>query len=118
MSGSVGYHAGLAAEDIVARQYQGRNHVLAATRWRGKAGEIDLIMRDGAQVIFVEVKKSATFARAATRLSRKQMDRLVAAGGEFLSGEPKGQLTDVRFDLAMVDGRGHVQIMENAFDEA
>lgn len=118
MSGATGYHAGLAAEDTVARHYQDRSHSLVATRWRGKGGEIDLIMRNGPQVVFIEVKKSASFARAATRLGRKQMDRLIAAASEFLEGEPAGQLTDVRFDLAMVNGQGEVQIMENAFGEA
>ena len=118
MSGTTSYHAGLAAEDIVARRYEDMSHSLAATRWRGKGGEIDLIMRNGPQVVFVEVKKSASFARAATRLGRKQMDRLISAASEFLEGEPAGQLTDVRFDLAMVNAIGEVQIMENAFGEA
>jgi putative endonuclease len=95
-----------------------RGYVTAATRWRGLGGEIDLIFRIRAQVVFVEVKKSASFARASTRLGRKQMDRLISASGEFLAGEPKGLLTDVRFDLAMVNGQGHVQIIENAFGEA
>ena len=44
------------------------------------------------------------------------MDRLVAAGSEFLASAPMGQLTDVRFDLALVNGIGDVQIIENAFD--
>lgn len=118
MSGATRYHAGLAAEDIVARHYEGLSYSLAETRWRGKGGEIDLIMRSGPQVIFVEVKKSASFARAATRLGRRQMDRLIAAASEFLEGEPAGQLTDVRFDLAMVNSQGAVQLMQNAFGEA
>ena len=116
MTGLTGYHAGRVAEDIVARDYTDRAHVFAAKRWRGAGGEIDLIMRNGAQVVFVEVQKSASFAKAATRLGRRQMDRLVAAGSEFLAGEPMGQLTDVRFDLALVNGIGDVQIIENAFD--
>ncbi|MCO4846910.1 MAG: YraN family protein [Yoonia sp.] len=116
MTGLTGYHAGRVAEDIVARDYTDRAHVFAAKRWRGSGGEIDLIMRNGAQVVFVEVKKSSSFAKAATRLGRRQMDRLVAAGSEFLAAEPKGQLTDVRFDLALVNGQGEVQIIENAFD--
>jgi putative endonuclease len=116
LTGLTGYHAGRVAEDIVARDYTDRAHVFAAKRWRGAGGEIDLIMRKGPQVIFVEVKKSASFAKAATRLGRRQMDRLVAAGSEFLAGEPMGQLTDVRFDLALVNGTGEVQVIENAFD--
>ncbi|PUB16348.1 YraN family protein [Yoonia sediminilitoris] len=118
MTGQTGYQAGLAAEDIVASDYESRQHSVAARRWRGQSGEIDLVMRDGDAVVFVEVKKSKSFARAATRLGRRQMDRLCAAGSEFLAGEPRGQLTDVRFDLAMVDGSGAVQVIENAFAEA
>jgi len=118
LTGSTGYHAGRVAEDIVARDYTDRDHQFAAKRWRGAGGEIDLIMRNGAQVIFVEVKKSASFARAATRLGPKQRNRLVAAGSEFLATEPRGQLTDVRFDLALVDGTGAVRVIENAFGDA
>jgi len=118
MTGSVGYHAGQAAEEIVARDYARRNHAIAGRRWRGKGGEIDLIARDGDTVVFVEVKKSRSFARALTRLGRRQMDRICASAGEFLAGEPKGQLTDVRFDLAIVNGSGAIQIIENAFMEA
>ena len=116
MTGLTGYHAGRVAKDIVARNYTDRAHVFAAKRWRSTVGEIDLIMRNGTQVVFVEVKKSGSFARAATRLQRRQMDGLVAAGSEFLAVEPMGQLTDVRFDLALVNGIGDVQIIENAFD--
>ena len=34
---------------------------------------------------------------------------------EFIGGEPAGQLTPVRFDLALVDGAGRIEILENAF---
>lgn len=118
MTGSLGYHAGLAAEDSVARDYAQRNHLIAAQRWRGRAGEIDLVARDGDTVVFVEVKKSRDFATAALRLGRRQMDRICSSASEFLAGEPKGQLTDVRFDLALVNAMGAVKVIENAFMEA
>ena len=118
MSGSLGYHAGLAAEDIVASDYTKRNHAIAARRWRGAAGEIDLIARDGDTVVFVEVKKSRNFAAAAARLGQHQMARIVASAGEFLADEPRGQLTDVRFDLAVVNGFGALKVIENAFMES
>ncbi len=117
MSGSVGFHAGVAAEEIVANDYVARDHVVAARRWRGKAGEIDLITREGDTVVFVEVKKSRSFATATARLGRRQMDRIVASASEFLAGEPRGQLTDVRFDLAVVNGFGALKVIENAFVE-
>lgn len=118
LKGETQFRAGLAAEDIVARDYDRRGRAVAHRRWRATSGEIDLIARDGAQVIFIEVKKSRSFASAAHRLGRRQMDRICAAASEFLAGEPGGQLTDVRFDLALVDQRGAVEIIENAFGEA
>ncbi len=114
MSGAMSYHSGLAAEGQVAAQYQARNHSVAARRWRGASGEIDLILRQGALVVFVEVKRADNFARAAERLSRTQMQRIWNAASEFLAGEPAGQDTDVRFDVALVDGRGCIRIVENA----
>ena len=115
MSGLVSYRAGLAAEDAVARHYSDRGRVLAASRWRGASGEIDLIMREGAAVVFIEVKKAATHAEAALRLTSRQMGRIYASASEFLAGEPSGQNTESRFDVALVDGYGRIEVLENAF---
>lgn len=115
MSGSVSYHAGLCAEDQVAADYARRGHGTRGHRWRGKSGEIDLIAEDGDGLIFVEVKKSRDFARAAERLNRRQMLRIYASASEYLGQMPRGQLTPVRFDVALVNGSGAIQIIENAF---
>ncbi|MDH3262947.1 MAG: YraN family protein [Paracoccaceae bacterium] len=113
MSGIVSYHAGLAAEGAVAADYGRRGLPVVGQRWRGAVGEIDLIVRDGPAVIFVEVKRARDFARAAERLTRAQAERIWATATEFLAGEPRGQLTEARFDLALVDGVGRVRIIEN-----
>ena len=118
MAGQTSYFVGTAAEDCVAMNYAKRGNPTLQRRWRGSAGEIDLIVRDGDDIVFVEVKKSKTFAQAAARLSRRQMDRIYGAASEYIAQEPKGQLTPVRFDVALVDQRGAVQIIENAFAEA
>lgn len=115
--GATNHHAGEAAEQGVARNYEGRGFVLAASRWRGQAGEIDLIFRHGSAVVFVEVKQSRDFARAAALLSDRQMRRIYASAAEFLDGEPMGQLTEARFDVALVNASGEVQIIENAIGQ-
>jgi len=115
MSGAVSYHAGLAAEGAVAAHYARSGRFIAAQRWRGQSGEIDLIARDGAQVIFIEVKQSRTHFEAAEHLTRRQMARIYASAAEFLAGEPAGQNTESRFDVALVNGQGQIEILENAF---
>lgn len=106
--------AGHMAEQAVARMYQGQGGQIAALNWRGKSGEIDVIAREGARVVFIEVKKAATHEAAAYRLRPKQVSRLLSAAAEFLGNEPKGELTEARFDVALVDGVGRIEILENA----
>lgn len=113
--GKVNYHAVLAAEDAVARQYEGRGIDICARRWRGITGEIDLIGRLGDEVIFIEVKQSRTHDLAASHISLAQIARIFTTVDEFLAGEPKGLLTNVRIDLALVDGLGRIEVLENAF---
>ena len=115
MTGKTSYLAGLSAEDQVARDYQSRGNQIAARRWRGSRGEIDLVARDEDGLIFIEVKKSRDFARAAERLSQTQMERIYGAASEYLAGEPDGQNTNVRFDVALVNSTGQMQVIENAF---
>ncbi|MFY2823616.1 YraN family protein [Ruegeria sp. MALMAid1280] len=115
---SVSYHAGQAAEQQVASHYERRGFSIAHHRWRGAGGEIDLIARNADGVVFIEVKKSTSFDMAAARISRRQMDRIYASAAQFLETEPGGQLTNARFDAALVDASGAVQIIENAFGQA
>ena len=99
VQGAVSYHAGRAAELQVSDDYRRRGFDLAHERWRGKA----------------EVKKSKSHDSALQRLNRKQMRRIYRSAEEFIGGEPKGALTDVRFDVALVDQTGDLRILENAF---
>jgi putative endonuclease len=112
------YHAGLSAEQRIAQDYERRGFVVARRRWRGSGGEIDLITRNSEGLVFIEVKQSRTIARAAERLNRRQMDRIYASAAQFLAGEPGGQLTNVRFDVALVNQVGEFEIIENAFGHA
>ncbi len=114
MTGAVAHRAGLAAEGQVAAEYLRRGIEIIARRWRGRAGELDLVARQGDEVIFVEVKKSRSFAGAAARVSHRQILRMQQTACEFLDGEPAGQLTPMRFDVALVDGQGRIEVLENA----
>ncbi|SDX12215.1 putative endonuclease [Ruegeria halocynthiae] len=115
VQGLVSYHAGQSAELCVAAEYERRGYSIAQRRWRGAGGEVDLIARNADGLVFVEVKKSRSFEGAAARINRRQMDRICTSAAQYIEQEPDGQLTNTRFDAALVDDTGTVQIIENAF---
>ncbi|AXC48652.1 hypothetical protein DRW48_02150 [Paracoccus suum] len=111
--GALSHAAGHAAEDQIARRYEMAGCDILARRWRGAAGEIDLIVRDGETIVFVEVKKGASHSDAAERLRRRQMDRICLAACEYC-----GMDAEMRFDAALVDDLGRVELLHNAFEAA
>jgi len=52
---------------------------------------------------------------AAEHLTERQMARIYGAASEFIGNEPAGQLTPCRIDVALVDGQGRIEILENAY---
>ncbi|WP_293450003.1 YraN family protein [Planktotalea sp.] len=114
LTGTVANLAGQNAELQVAADYERRGHTLAARRWRGKAGEVDLIFNSGSEVVFVEVKKASSFSAAARRISARQQQRICLAAQEYLGTLPNGSLIPMRVDAAFVDRHGQIAVLENA----
>lgn len=112
--GATAHLSGAAAEEQVSRHYARAGHEIAARRWRGAGGEIDVIVREGARTVFVEVKRSATHAQAAERLGPRQIARLFDCAGEYMGTLPDGMNSEVRFDVALVDATGRIEVIENA----
>jgi putative endonuclease len=106
--------AGRAAEGAVARDYGTRGFAVLTSRWRGRAGELDLVAEGAGGLVFIEVKSGPTHAAAAERVTSRQIGRLHDAAVEFLSTHGLSQDTDCRFDVALVDGSGRIEILENA----
>ena len=115
MTGRVSYYTGVCAEDRIAADYVRRGHRIVGRRWRGQSGEIDLIAHGRGGLVFIEVKASRSHGRAAQRITRRQIERLFSAASEYIAGEPAGQNTDMRFDVALMDRGGMIDIIENAF---
>lgn len=110
--GARAHQAGLAAEEAAARAYQRRGGAVLARRWRAPEGEIDLVVRLGEGLVFVEVK-----ARAARPVDdpvgERQWRRLEAAAQRYMMLAETGA-TPLRFDLALVGPDGAIEIVENA----
>ncbi|MFV0302940.1 MAG: YraN family protein [Paracoccus sp. (in: a-proteobacteria)] len=107
--------SGRMAEETVAARYEARGCRLLESRWRGRAGEIDLILRDGDDLVFVEVKCSTSHALAAQRLDRRQMDRICLSALDYADRASGGRPVTMRFDVALVDELGRIDVIPNAF---
>lgn len=69
-----------------------------------KGGEIDLIMRDGDTLVFVEVRQRAVghYGGAAASITPAKIRRLVRAAQVYLLRFPR--LPPCRFDVIAIDG--------------
>jgi putative endonuclease len=108
------YHAGLSAEHSVAGKYARCGFDILASRFKSPEGEIDLIARRGEKLYFIEVKQSKTFDRAAAALGARQMKRIQNASLCYLQEMGLPLETDMRFDVALVDGTGFVKVIPDA----
>lgn len=99
-----------------ARAYleaQGLTFVRA--NWQTPQGEIDLAMREGARLIFVEVRqrKSATHGGALASINAQKQTRLLRAVEAYLSRLPTRP--DFRIDAIVFDTDDTPQWVKNLF---
>ena len=100
------YTTGLLGEDIAAEWLEEHYGMkLLESRFRTKAGEVDLIMLDGEYIVFVEVKtrKTGEAGNGLSAVNIKKQKRITNAAILYLM---KHRWTDrtVRFDLVEIHG--------------
>ena len=76
-------------------------HVLAR-RYRTRSGEIDLVVRRGDLVCFVEVKTRSTQAAALEAVSVRARQRIERAASAWLAQNDPESLFNVRFDVVAI----------------
>ena len=111
--GLASHLSGAAAEEAVARRYEASGWTILERRWRGEAGEIDLIVSRDAVTCFVEVKQSATIDAAIASLRPRQLARIAATAEAYFFQTRQPQEREMRIDLAAVDRAGRVEVLEN-----
>lgn len=98
--------SGTTAEEAVAGYLQGRGLALVTRNFRSRFGEIDLVMRDGDTLVFVEVRyrRAGAIIGAAESVDRHKQGRLIRAAEYFLSRADSDTLPACRFDVVAVTG--------------
>lgn len=83
-------------------------------RVRTPVGEVDLVMRKGSIVAFVEVKRRATAAELDYAIDERRLVR-VAAAAEMLAPRYAGPSDDIRIDVILIAPGHALRHIENAW---
>lgn len=90
--------------------------VILEQNFRCRSGEIDLIARDGAYLVFIEVKyrKDAAEGYALEAVDEKKARKVRQVAAFYLLKKKYPEDTPCRFDAAGIDGEA-ITYLENAF---
>ena len=100
-----------AAEYLTAQGYR-----ILERNFRCRTGEIDLIARDGAYLVFVEVKyrKGVAGGDPLEAVDARKQAKISRTASYYLLRKGYGETTPCRFDVVAVRG-GEIQLLRDAF---
>ncbi|MEX0591134.1 MAG: YraN family protein [Xanthobacteraceae bacterium] len=96
------FKLGVSAEGRAALLLAAKGYRELARRWKSPVGEVDLVMRRGRMLVFVEVKARPKLDDAAWSVLPRQKRRIVAAAEAWLAAHPEHAGYDIRFDAVLV----------------
>ena len=111
---------GAYGERVASRYLEAAGLVVLARNWRCPAGEVDLILRDGPDVVFCEVKtrRGEDFGTPAEAVTAAKVRKLRRLASEWLA-ETRVRPREVRFDVVAVQprprGASEVEHIRGAF---
>ncbi len=107
--------AGKKAEDLAAEHLQAKGFLVIERNFRAKVGEIDLIVQDGTEIVFVEVRSRASqaFGGAAASVDASKRRKVARAARVWLAA--RGWEGPCRFDVVAVEG-GRLEHIPAAFE--
>jgi putative endonuclease len=114
MSGS--QDKGRLAEARAADLLNGSGLSTVTRNYRCRGGEIDLVMRDGDCLVFVEVRlrSHAAFGGPLASVAATKQARLITAARHYLVST--GWAGPCRFDVVGFDGNGQAEWVRNAIE--
>jgi len=98
---------GIRGEQIALSFLLGRGYHLVARNWRCRSGEIDLIMMDGSELVFVEVKTrhGVGYGLPQEAVGCRKQAKIRRLAQYFLTVANRGE-QDLRFDVVAITFQG------------
>ena len=110
---------GAGGEDVAARWYEDQGYEILEQNWRRREGEVDLIVRRGAAVVFCEVKtrssdRLGTGAESVLPAKQRRIRRLAYRWLSEITPAVGRARVEVRFDVVSITA-GVVDVIHDAF---
>jgi len=109
------FNRGLSAESRAALFLMAKAYRILARRWKTPFGEIDIIARRRAVVVFVEVKARGNMDEAVEAVTERTKRRVTAAAELWLARHPQQANGEIRFDVILVTPGRMPRHIVNAF---
>ena len=108
---------GKRAEDLACRFLQGEGLLLIGRNYHCRFGEIDLIMQDHDDLVFIEVRyrRSARYGSGAESVDHNKQRKIIFTANHYLQAHPSHQAC--RFDVVTLAPDQAPQWIINAFTE-
>jgi len=112
---------GLRFEDQASSYLQAHGLLLLHSNYRCRFGELDLVMRDGDTLCFVEVKfrKSLLFGGAAASIPPTKQRKIIKTALFYIASHKHLANMAMRFDALLIqhqaDGGNRINWIQNAF---
>lgn len=111
---------GADAEKAARHYLESRGLRMLEQNYRCPAGELDMVMLDQQELVFVEVRyrNSEQFGGAAPSVNAHKQRKLRCAGEDFLQHHPRLPFNGCRFDVMAISGDApgyHIDWISDAF---
>jgi len=111
---------GKSGEDLACAELERRGYAIIARRYRQRRGELDIIARDGATLVFIEVKAREDLRfggglEAITPQKRRRMEHMAI---EYIARQHIAECPS-RFDVVSIHFEAEqpvIEVFQNAFD--
>lgn len=110
---------GQKAESLACSHLEQQGLRLITRNFRCRMGEIDLIMQDGSELVFIEVRYRYTndFGGAISSIDKRKCQKMVKTASYYLQQNAQTDETPCRFDVMIVSSieRNRMEWIQDAF---
>jgi putative endonuclease len=110
------FQIGLSAERRACLYLIAKGYRILARRYRTPHGEIDVVAKRRATLVFAEVKARNSLDEAAYSVTPRQQQRIATAASLWLAAHPDHANLDCRFDVILIAPRRLPRHLEAAFE--